>query len=132
MATRSSREEREEVSPTLRQHLVHVKACEASGETLKAYAQRRDLSVQSLYQAKKVARKKGLLAPHGSPSSVGSGKKTARRRRFAEARTTTASATPAANPTWRIRFTCGAVLESNAPLSMEDVLRLADQFRGRT
>jgi hypothetical protein len=109
---------------------VHVKACEASGETLKAYAQRRDLSVQSLYQAKKIARKKGLLAPHGSPSSVGSDSKAVRRRRFVEARTTT-SATPTASPTWRIRFTCGAVLESNAPLSMEDVLRLADQFRGR-
>jgi hypothetical protein len=129
MGTRSIREG---VSPTLRQHLVHVKACKASGETLKAYAQRRGLSVQSLYQAKKIARKKGLLAPYGSPSSVGPGKKTARRRRFVEARTTRTSATPAANPTWRIRFTCGAVLESNAPLSMEDVFRLADQFRGRS
>jgi hypothetical protein len=127
MGTRSSRGE---VSPTLREHLVHVKACEASGETLKAYAQQRGLSVQSLYQAKKVARKMGLLAPHGLPSSSGSGTKSARRRRFVEARTM-ASATPAVSPTWRIRFTCGAVLESNVPLSMEDVLRLADQFRGR-
>jgi hypothetical protein len=127
MGTRSSQGE---VSSTLRQHLVHVEACEASGETLKAYAQRRGLSVQSLYQAKKIARKQGLLAPHGSPSSVGSGTETVRRTRFVEARRTT-SATPAVGPTWRIRFTCGAVLESNAPLSMEDVLRLADQFRGR-
>jgi hypothetical protein len=127
MGTRSSQGE---VSSILRQHLVHVKACEASGETLKAYAQRRGLSVQSLYQAKKIARNKGLLAPHGSPSSVGSGTKTARRGRFVEARTTTLP-TPAVGPTWRIRFTCGAVLESNAPLSMEDVLRLADQFRGQ-
>ena len=119
-----------EVSPTLRRHLVHVEACEASGETLKVYAHRRGLSVQSLYQAKKIARKMGLLAPHGLPSSIGSGTKAARRRRFVEARTTT-SATPATSPTWRIRFTCGAVFESNAPLSMEDVLRLADQFRGR-
>jgi hypothetical protein len=128
MGTRSSQGE---VSPTLRQHLVHVRTCEASEETLKAYAHRRGLSVQSLYQAKKVARKMGLLAPHGRPSSAGSGKKTARLRRFVEAQTTTTSVMPAANPTWRIRFTCGAVLESNAPLSMEDVLRLADQFRGR-
>jgi hypothetical protein len=64
-----------EVSPTLRQHLVHVKTCEASEETLKAYAHRRGLSVQSLYQAKKIARKKGLLAPHGSPRSSGPGSK---------------------------------------------------------
>ena len=128
MGTRSSQGE---VSPTLRQHLVHVKACEASRETLKAYAQRRGLSVQSLYQAKKIARKKGLLAPHRSPSSVSSNPKTVRRTRFVEARKTTTLATPAVGPTWRIRFTCGAVLESNAPLSMEDVLRLADQFRGR-
>jgi len=120
-----------EVSPTLRRHLVHVEACEASGETLKVYAHRRGLSVQSLYQAKKVARKKGLLAPHGSPRASGPGTKSARRVGFVEARTTTTSATPAVGPTWRIRFTCGAVFESNAPLSMEDVLRLADQFRGR-
>jgi hypothetical protein len=127
MGTRSSRED---VSPTLRQHLVHVEACEASGETLKVYAQQRGLSVQSLYQAKKIARKRGLLAPCGSRSLVGLCAKTARRTRFVEARTT-ASATPAASPTWRIRFTCGAVLESNAPLSIEDVLRLTDRFRGR-
>jgi hypothetical protein len=127
MGTRSSQGE---VSSTLREHLVHVKACETSGETLKAYAQRRDLSVQSLYQAKKIARNKGLLAPHSSPSSVGSGTKSVRRTRFVEAGTTT-SAMPAVGSTWRIRFTCGAVLESNAPLSMDDVLRLADQVRGQ-
>ena len=127
MSKRSSK--RGVASARLREHLRVIRASEKSGESLKTYAERRGISVQSLYQAKKVARTKGLLPPHGSARSTPSQGKSARPPRFVEARITT-SITPAIRPTWRIRFASGEVLESDAPLSMEDVVRLAVRMRG--
>ena len=111
-------------SPALRKRLAQVRTCEKSGESLKAYAERQGISVHSLYQAKKVARKRGLLPSHRATRSALSDSKTAWGRRFVEARTMTSKA-PSIRPTWRIRFTSGDVLESDAPLSMDDVIRLA-------
>ena len=53
------------LSPTLRKGLAHIRSCEKSGETLKSYAERRGLSVRSLYDAKKKLRVHGIVAPHG-------------------------------------------------------------------
>ncbi len=53
-------------SAQLRKRLAQVRACEESGETLKAYATRRKISVHALYQAKKQARQQGLLAAYGT------------------------------------------------------------------
>ncbi len=118
-------------SVRLRERLSVVRACEKSGEPLKTYAERHGISVHALYQAKKVARKKGLLPPHRSARSTPSQRMSARPPRFVEARTTT-SMTPATRPTWRIRFASGDVLESDAPLSMDDVVRLAVRMRGQS
>ena len=126
MSRRSSK--RGTASARLRERLNVVRACKKSGESLKTYAERHEISVHSLYQAKKVARKKGLLPPHRSASSA-SQRKSARPPRFVEARVTP-SMTPAIRSTWRIRFTSGDVLESDAPLSMEEVVRLSLRLRG--
>ena len=127
MGTRSGKSR---PSPTLRQHLVHVKASEASGETLKAYAQRRGLSVQALYQAKKVARQRGLLAPHRGTSSKRSRSKRSRPSRFVEAVRPPVMREP--SPVWRLRFASGEVLESGTPLGIEEVLRIATMLGERS
>ncbi len=57
----------EELSPALRKHLDGIRDCERSGEPMKRYAARKGLSIHTLYQAKKVLRKKGVL---GSPSGT--------------------------------------------------------------
>ena len=56
-------EQRDELSATLRKHLDVIEACEQSREPLKRYAERKGLSIHTLYQAKKELRKKGVLAP---------------------------------------------------------------------
>ena len=58
MGSRKSRGQ--EASARLRKRLGQVRACEQSGETLKAYAAHHGISVHSLYQAKKQARQRGL------------------------------------------------------------------------
>ncbi len=59
---------------TLRKRLVQVRACERTGESLKAYAARHGISVHSLYQAKKQARQQGLLRPHGAEKAASHGR----------------------------------------------------------
>ncbi len=128
MARRSSK--RGAASTALREHLSTIRSCEKSGESLKSYAERHGVSVHSLYQAKKTARKKGLLPPHRATSQAGSPAKSPRRTRFVEARPATSMPSPVRSR-WRIRFTSGEVLESDATLSMDDIVRLAEQLRGR-
>ena len=129
MSRRSSK--RVAASAKLRERLSVIRACERSGESLKSYAERHGISVHALYQAKKAARKQGLLPPHRATRSAGSGPEAARRSRFVEARSTASMPRPI-RPTWRIRFTSGDVLESDAPLSMDDVVRLAVRMRGQS
>jgi hypothetical protein len=129
MSRRSSK--RPAASARLHEHLSVIRACEKSRESLKSYAERHGVSVHALYQAKKTARKQGLLPPHRAARSNGSGPKAARRSRFVEARSTASMPRPI-RPTWRIRFASGDVLESDAPLSMDDVVRLAVRIRGQS
>ena len=129
MSRKSSR--RSAASARLREHLSVIRACEKSGESLKSYATRQGISVHALYQAKKAARQQGLLPPYRSTRSVPSQEKNVQSRRFVEARAATAMAPPR-RPAWRIRFVSGDVLESDAPLSMEDVARFAVQIRGQS
>ncbi len=126
MGRRSSK--RGAASAALGEHLSAVRSCEKSGESLKSYAERHGVSVHALYQAKKTARKKGLLPPYRATSPAGSRAKPTRRTRFVEVRST-ASAPPPVRSTWRIRFASGEVLESDAALSVDDIARLAEQFR---
>ena len=118
------------VSVTLRKRLAEVQSCEDSGEPLKAYAERRGISVHSLYQAKKTARQHGLLPPHHNGKAKTSRAKEIRSPRFVEA-SAVVSSRP--SPTaWSLRFPGGEVLESHTPLDVEVVLRLIESLRRRS
>ncbi len=113
-------------SPALRRRLTEIQSCEDSGESLKAYATRRGISVHSLYQAKKTARQHGLLPAHRSPKPNRSRTKEPRPTQFVEATAVLSSRPPAA--AWRVRFAGGEVLESNTPLDVEVALRLIESL----
>ncbi len=115
-------------SEALRDRLAHIRACEKSGESLKAYAERHGLSVHGLYQAKKMARQRGLLPPHRSHSA-----RRPRKMRREAVRFTKAVVRPrdrGANPTWRLRLASGDVIESHATLEPDQLLHLIRALRG--
>ncbi len=112
----------------LRDRLAHILACEKSGESLKAYAERHGLSVHALYQAKKMARQRGLLPPHRIDE--GRAKK---RKRSDPVRFTEAVVRPRhseAGPTWRLRLASGDVIESHSTLEHEALVHLIRALRG--
>ena len=113
-------------SPALRKRLAEIQSCKDSGESLKAYATRRGISVHSLYQAKKMARQHGLLPPHGNQKTKSSRTEAVRPPRFVEATAVVGSRPPSA--AWRVRFPGGEVLESNTPLDVEVALRLIESL----
>ena len=128
----SKRSRSHKVSAPLRKRLEQIRECERSGETLKAYATRRKLSVHALYQAKKEARQKGLLPAHGTQKTraVPAKRPKARPRpRFVEAISAPAASTPGC--AWRLRVRSGDVLESSSPLTDRETLRLIDALRDR-
>jgi len=127
MSKRSSK--RSVASARLRERLGVVRACEKSGESLKAYAERRGLSVHMLYQAKKIARQRGLLPPYrgGKPRPARLTKK--RVPRCVEAAVATVHP-PAA--VWRLRFAGGEVLEGGAPLGVSVAVRLIESLGRRS
>jgi hypothetical protein len=122
----SKRSRRAAGSLTLRERLAEIEACEDSGESLKAYAIRRGISVHSLYQAKKMARQQGLLPPHRNEKTKSSRTKAVRPPRFVEATSVLSSRPPSA--AWRVHFAGGEILESNTPLGVEVALRLIESL----
>lgn len=91
--------------------LEHHRACEASGLTAKAYARKHRLSIQALYQARKdLRRRKALASPAKKPSVT-----------FARVHVAPAAVR---EPSWRIRFPNGAVIELGAPPEPEDQAHL--------
>jgi hypothetical protein len=127
MARRKSGEGR--LSPTLRKGLAHIRSCEKSGETLKSYAERKGLSVRSLYDAKKKLRVRGIVAPHGKPPAAPATSRRSQPPRFIEA-VRRADAREGA-VSWRVRFPSGELLESTRPLSLDETLRLIETLKGR-
>jgi len=125
-----SRSNERALSPTVRKRLRQIRACEKSGESLKDYAKRHDLSVHALYQAKKLARRQGVLPPHAGPGS-----RPPRSHKAPAAEPTpfvevvARTPRPAAGPAWRLRFAGGEVLESGTPLAMDEVRQLIDALR---
>ena len=113
-------------SPALHKRLAEIESCNDSGESLKAYATRRGISVHSLYQAKKMARRHGLLPPHGKEKTKSSRIKAPRPPQFVEATAVVSSRSPSA--AWRVRFPGGEVLESNTPLDVEVAIRLIESL----
>ncbi len=117
------------VSGKLRQQLAHIRASEKSGGSLKDYAGRHGLSIQSLYQAKKVARQQGLLSPHRS----GPSRAPVPKEELAPARFTEALIVPprsGSGPAWRIRLASGDVLESDSALPPEELVHVIRALRG--
>ncbi len=126
----SKRSRRAAGSVALRKRLAEIEACEDSGESLKAYATRRGISVHSLYQAKKMARQQGLLPPHRCQKTKSSRTKAVRPPRFVEA-TAVMSSRPV-SAAWRVRFAGGEILESNTPLDVEAALHLIESLRSHS
>jgi len=100
---------------TVERRLAEIAACERRGEPLKAYAKRTGQSVQTLYEAKRAARRAGVLAPHREEKRRPAGRRTRRDApRFAEA--VIAPPAPGGSVAWRLRLPSGALLESTTPL----------------
>jgi len=95
-----------ELTERQRYWLEHLRAAERSGEPLKAYAARLELSAHSMYEAKRRLRILGVIAP------VAGRKTTAPR----FTRVTVASLAGAPVASLRVRLSSGVVLEwSEAP-----------------
>lgn len=112
-------------SATLRRRLSQIRACERSGESLKAYAARQGFSVHALYQAKKLARRHGLWAAHGEKtgdSRVMPGSAS----RFVEAVPATQ---PELRPTLRLRLAGGDVLEVHGALEADVLAKMVSALR---
>lgn len=115
------------LSRTVERRLAEIAACERRGEPLKAYAKRTGQSAQTLYEAKRQARRAGVLAPHRGEERRRAVRRTSRDApRFVEA----VVATPSAGPlSWRLRLPSGAVLESSTPLDTASLERLVAGLR---
>jgi len=107
-----------ELSSRQREWLAHLKRCEASDETMKAYAKRHGLSVQAMYQAAKDLRRRGAFPP------------AARSRANGPASFVRVSAPPSATTAWRVRFASGAMLEGSGTLSNESLTALVEALSG--
>ena len=95
----------------------HLRACAASGLTSKAYAEKHQLSIHGLYQARKEHRRRESLAsPPNRPSVT-----------FARVHAAPATAR---ERSWRIRFPNGAVVEIEAPREPEDRVHLLQSVAG--
>ena len=114
----------------LRGRLAHIHACEKSGESLKAYAERHGLSVHALYQAKKMARQRGLLPPHRIDESRAAKKKRSGSVRFTEA--VVRPGHSGTGLTWRLLLASGDVIESHSTLEHEELACLIRALRGHS
>ncbi len=129
--TTDKNEQRAALSVTLRKHLEAIEACERSGEPLKRYAERKGLSIHTLYQAKKELRKKGVLPPPSpargkSPRTKRTG--LPRASRFVKAVPRAEGAV--ANTAWRLRLPTGVVFESTTPITADELARLMGVLGG--
>ena len=111
-------------SPVLRKRLAQIRACKESGESLKDYAERQGLSVHMLYQAKKLARERGLLAPHRTEPVKRKQSKSRHRPGFVEA--VRREGSPQSAVAWRLRLPTGVVLEGGTSLSLDEIIRLVE------
>ena len=97
--------------------LEHLRACASSGLTAKAYAMKHRLSIHALYQARKEQRRRKTRASRSRRSSV----------TFARVHSSPAAAR---EPSWRIRFPNGAVIELEGPREPEDQVQLLQSVAG--
>jgi hypothetical protein len=109
---------RSELTALQRQGLERLEACAREGLTIRAFARRRRLSEQNLYQVAKVLRRKGVLPPasRGGSKPSPTRRETAPKPRFVQVQ---AAAPPTSEPasTWRARLPNGVVLEGSSDLA---------------
>jgi hypothetical protein len=91
--------------------LEHLRTCESSGLTSKAYAKKHRLSVHALYQARKEFRQRKALASTPNRPSV----------TFTKVRV---EPRVARGGVWRVRFPNGSLIELEAPLEAEERVQL--------
>lgn len=101
-----------------REWLRHLRACHRSGSRVKDYAAKHGIPAQSLYQAAKRLRARGVLEPSGRRASVPPG----------FVKVAAGAAPPELRSAWRIRLPSGTVFESTTPLSGQDLLTLLERL----
>jgi hypothetical protein len=110
------------LTPRQRRWLEHLLACKRERTTIREYAQRRGLAVQSLYQAASELRKRGLLADR--ETTRGPAERETRRPlpRFVELRPERPVTSMAS---WRARLPNGVILEGSGTVDGEFLAHLA-------
>lgn len=111
---------RSELTALQRQGLERLEACAREGLTIRAFAKRRRLPEQQLYQISKVLRRKGLLPPstRRARKAESSPRDPARKPRFIEVQAL-ATPLPSDLPTlWRAHLPNGVVLEGSSDLAL--------------
>ena len=98
--------------------LRHLRACRRSGSRVKDYAAEHGIPVQSLYQAAKRLRARGVLEPSGRRASVPA----------SFVKVAVGAAPPELRSAWRIRLPSGTVFESTTPLCGEELLALLERL----
>ena len=109
---------RSELTALQRQGLERLEACAREGLTIRAFARRRRLSEQNLYQVAKVLRRKGVLPPasRGDSKASPTRRKTPPKPRFVQVQAAEAT-TPEPASIWRARLPNGVVLEGSDDLA---------------
>lgn len=123
------------VSQTVSRRLKQIEVCRQRGESVKAFAERTGQSVYPFYEAKRQARRAGVLRPNGTgkrsqkPVELAS----VTGRRFVEAVVRTDSGPEIRKDAvlWRLRLPGGAVLEAATPLDAPALDRLLAAFGGK-
>lgn len=129
----SGKHEAQGRTPAWERRLKEIAGCARRGESVKAYAERTGQSVYPLYEAKRQARRAGVLPPHrAGRSSARAGRGRPTRPRFVEAVVPRPApdATSKGPLSWRLRLPNGAVLESTTPLDPTSLERLVAGLRG--
>ena len=117
MATSESAAERT-LTSRQREWLRHLRACHRTGSRVKDYAAEHGIPVQSLYQATKRLRKRGVLAPSGRRICTPKG----------FVKVAMAAAPGDLRSAWRIRLPGGTVFESTIPLSVDELLTILERL----
>jgi hypothetical protein len=108
---------RSELTALQRQGLERLEACAREGLTIRAFARRRRLSEQRLYQVAKVLRRKGVLPPasRGGSRPSPTRREAAPKPRFVQVEAVEPTI-PEPASTWRARLPNGVVLEGRSDL----------------
>lgn len=109
---------RSELTALQRQGLERLEACAREGLTIRAFAKRRRLPEQQLYQIAKVLRRKGVLPPttRGGRKPGPPTRSDARKPRFVEVQASTVTGPDERPSPWRAHLPNGVVIEATSDL----------------